>query len=183
MVEHWLPDQHEYVTYEEQRDTFLRSPRSHTALLAGGIIWWLSVGIVQENAVLSGPSPVAPAYGVKHHFPELGAFCDDMLTPDKEDLITCVYQVFTNSHKGQTSLQSWWPRPSSWLRSSLHFVAWMPNDELWFQACLKGIRAGQLSIQSWNNGVIKLQKEMPKVIAANECDSAELLQTLAPVVI
>jgi len=174
----YQPDQYEYVAYEERRDAFLKSPRGRAALLAGGILWRLSVGAVPENAVLSGPSPVAPAYGVNYPLPELGAFCDDKLTPDEEDLITGVYRVYTNVGTSQASLQSWWPRPSVWLRSGLHFVSWTPNDELWFQKRLKGIREGSLSIRSWNAGVIKLQKETPKVIAANERDAAGLLRTL-----
>jgi hypothetical protein len=93
----------EYTYYEALCNCFLNGPRGRTALLQGGIVWWLAIETLGDSAseqrVLVGPSGEGLEYASKWY---IGGreWCDDTLTEAEMNLICRVYQVATGEFNG-----------------------------------------------------------------------------------
>ena len=95
--QNYQPDLLDYQAYENSRNRFLRSSRGRAALLRGGIIARLAVGIVSFENFSNGPSDMVLEEGLClwDGNPASQAYWDDHLTDDEVDLICGVYRVDT----------------------------------------------------------------------------------------
>lgn len=181
----YKPCMRDYVTYEGIRNNFLTTPRARAALLKGGIVWRLAREVVSDAAVALGPS--SEVYGTGRRFSSReGVFWDDDLSEDELDLICGVYKVFTGGlqhwfavvclfalllGKGlQDSHMSWWPKHSTWIKSSLNTGYWSDTCEKWFQLRLSSIRSGEASLrsgQNWSQSIDRLENRAKRFFHAN----------------
>jgi hypothetical protein len=62
--------------------------------------------------------------------------------------------------QGLPKHDSWWPKPSVWFKSGLHFGAWAPLSENWYQKRKNALSRGtEVAIQGKNwKGEIKFQR-------------------------
>ena len=90
----------EYNFYQERRDCLLRCLHGRAALLAGGIIWRLTMDSLGDDSgerVLAGPSSDVLSNGVaiKYGSTEQDWLWDDALLDSEKDVICGVYHVYT----------------------------------------------------------------------------------------
>ncbi|KIM34860.1 hypothetical protein M413DRAFT_14867 [Hebeloma cylindrosporum] len=133
----------DFDLYVHRRDSLLRSPRGRAALLKGGIVWRLAVGIIGIDECLEGPSieTVVHRRGLIHPTadPDLD-LCDDDLSLPELDLICGVYECMTGI-PGQTSIKSWFPLHSTWTTAAcLHF--WSARNHFEFERRTNEILGG-----------------------------------------
>lgn len=133
----------DFDLYVHRRDSLLRSPRGRAALLKGGIVWRLAVGIIGIDECLEGPSieTVVHRRGLIHPTadPDLD-LCDDDLSLPELDLICGVYECMTGI-PGQTSIKSWFPLHSTWATAAcLHF--WSDRNHFEFERRTNEILGG-----------------------------------------
>ncbi|KAF7369191.1 hypothetical protein MVEN_00246400 [Mycena venus] len=146
----------EYVLYESSRNRILRSERGRRALMMGGIIARLAVGVVPPQTVCSGPTKnvFIDGHCVWDGLPTSPAYWDDSFTQEENDTICGLYEVETGladklRHDGkQTKHVSWWPTPPVWKACGLQMGYWTPACEDWFQSRLADVRAGNAQLHS-----------------------------------
>ncbi|KAJ7176775.1 hypothetical protein C8R46DRAFT_1188516 [Mycena filopes] len=138
----------EYAQYESARTEILCSERGRVALMSGGIIARLAVGVVSPQVVCSGRAKGA-AEG--HPSPP---YWDDALTQQELDILCGVYEVSTGQPQPsapdgvQIRTVSWWPRAGIWRKSGLDMGYWTPSCEAWFQNRLAEIQAGSAELHN-----------------------------------
>jgi hypothetical protein len=131
-------DSFDYHTYEAQREVFFGHPHARAALLAGGITWRLALENIPHESAISGPSVCAHHFGKHLVTLSHGTLIDDELTDNEFDLISGVYKVYTGNGQ-QTSDSSWWPKQSTWMKSTLWPGYWTQICENWYQRRLDAI--------------------------------------------
>jgi hypothetical protein len=90
----------DYVTYQQQRDIILASPRGRAALLRGGITWRLARDSLGYDGVLQGPSVTSTVYRngfAVEYSPLEGQLWDDDLSTEELEVISGAYQCYTGS--------------------------------------------------------------------------------------
>ncbi|KAJ7041021.1 hypothetical protein C8F04DRAFT_1177591 [Mycena alexandri] len=151
----------EYAKYESIRNRIFCSERGRVALMMGGVIARLALGVVNPQAVCSGPSSGAYTNGrfIWDGRSTSPAYVDDVFTQEELDIICGVYEVSTGQSDPfgpdgqQTKTVSWWPREVTWRNSGLNMGYWTRSCEAWFQNRLAEIRAGSAELHNlrhWN---------------------------------
>ena len=144
-------DSFDYHAYEAQQEIFFGHPYACAALLAGGITWRLTLKNITPKCIISGPSPAAHHFGKCLVTESGGTLIDDKLTDNEFDLICGVYKVYTGNGQ-QTSDSSWWPKQSTWMKSSFWPGYWTQICEHWYQKRLDAILKGDtkpLTASKW----------------------------------
>ncbi|KAJ6620834.1 hypothetical protein B0H10DRAFT_1945861 [Mycena sp. CBHHK59/15] len=172
--ENYKFDVHDYNAYTTQRDLqLLHTPRGRIALQHGGVIGRLArfsddiydVGDCLWNGVTTW------------------AYWHNRLSDHEIDLLCGVYHVRTGQKRGggkdkgkqgngqdesdaeQTSIVSWWPKPSAWARGSLDGAWWTPQcEDDFFQKRLTHFEKGVYILQRqsvWKHN-LKFQKDIKK---------------------
>ena len=105
----------DYHAYEEVRDYFLQTnPRAgRAALLAGGILWRLSIESVEKGLVLDGPDTLNAALGITFALRDSAdnVFVDDDLTNEESHFIVGTYirAPLEGRNLAGAGYPMWWP--------------------------------------------------------------------------
>jgi hypothetical protein len=90
-------DEVDFLLYERLRDEFLRSPRGHLALLAGGVIAHLACEVIPFNKVYDGPADNVEKDGMFIGKVKGGSgYYSDVLSEAEVNLVLGVYHVDTS---------------------------------------------------------------------------------------
>ena len=90
-------DEVDFLLYERLRDEFLRSPRGHLALLAGGVIARLACEVIPFNKVYDGPADNVEKDGMFIGKVKGGSgYYSDVLSEAEVNLVLGVYHVDTS---------------------------------------------------------------------------------------
>ncbi|KAJ7434135.1 hypothetical protein B0H11DRAFT_1938924, partial [Mycena galericulata] len=180
-------DEHDYHAYTTQRDLqLLHTPRGRIALQYGGVMARLARSEVSDDDFFRG-------------------FSEDMYDVGDLKSIFCaaVYHIGTGQKKTegkgkgkqghgqlgkeeesdpeQTSIVSWWPKPSAWARGSLDGAWWTPQCENdFFLKRLGHFEKGVYLVRrqsDWRHN-LKFRKEVKKCWDGYERVADSLVQSL-----
>jgi hypothetical protein len=172
-------DANDYAGYEARRTAFLALPRGRKAALEGGIVWRLAINSIELRHVLIGPSDDVFEYGSAIACDSNGEeLWDDALSESELNLICGVYNVQT--HSGQTSDSSWWPKQSVWKTSGLNVGYWSVGCETWFKKRLDAIRNGTARLRTsaeWRSSLKFWRGTGPFITNSRHAAAAYLLDT------
>ncbi|KAJ7817325.1 hypothetical protein B0H13DRAFT_1923009 [Mycena leptocephala] len=189
-------DKHDYNAYTTQRDLkLLHTARGRIALQYGGIIARLARSEVSDDDFFP---PIRRRNlhvgdclwdGESKH-----AYWHDKLSDHEIDLLCGVYHVSTGLKQGgqghisaksdteQTSIVSWWPKPSAWARGSLDLAWWTPQCEVdFFQKRLGHFEKGVFLVKrqaDWRHN-LKYRKEVKTCWEGYERVAASIADTLS----
>ncbi|KAJ6540968.1 hypothetical protein B0H10DRAFT_2245081 [Mycena sp. CBHHK59/15] len=183
--ENYKFDVHDYNAYTTQRDLqLLHTPRGRIALQYGGVIGRLARSEVSDDDFFRGFSDDIYDVGdCLWNGVTTWAYWHDRLSDHEIDLLCGVYHVRTGQKRGggkdkgkqghgqdesdaeQTSIVSWWPKPSAWARGSLDGAWWTPQcEDDFFQKRLTHFEKGVYILQRqsvWRHN-LKFQKDVKK---------------------
>ncbi|KAJ7799005.1 hypothetical protein B0H13DRAFT_2391343 [Mycena leptocephala] len=189
-------DKHDYNAYTTQRDLkLLHTARGRIALQYGGIIARLARSEVSDDDFFHQFDDEIYNVGdclwdgeSKH------AYWHDKLSDHEIDLLCGVYHVSTGLKQGgqghisaksdteQTSIVSWWPKPSAWARGSLDLAWWTPQCEVdFFQKRLGHFEKGVFLVKrqaDWRHN-LKYRKEVKTCWEGYERVAASIADTLS----
>ncbi|KAJ7465476.1 hypothetical protein B0H11DRAFT_1733659 [Mycena galericulata] len=177
-------DEHDYHAYTTQRDLqLLHTPRGRIALQYGGVMARLARSEVSDDDFFRGFSEdmydVGDCLwdGTSQH-----AYWHDALSDSEIDLLCGVYHIGTEeSDPEQTSIVSWWPKPSAWARGSLDGAWWTPQCENdFFLKRLGHFEKGVYLVRrqsDWRHN-LKFRKEVKKCWDGYERVADSLVQSL-----
>ncbi|KZP26418.1 hypothetical protein FIBSPDRAFT_732308 [Athelia psychrophila] len=168
--------------YEYRRGKFLQSDRARAAALRGGIVWRLAMESFTREQILDGPTDLATSLYARMDGESEGAW-DDQLSDEELDLICGVYKVYTGHRvfANQQAHFSWWPKHSTWMKSSMNVGWWTATCETWYQNRLKQLETMQQGLLrtpiQWDNA-LKIQKPARKFAnALHKQSEAVLIRT------
>ncbi|KAJ7050458.1 hypothetical protein C8F01DRAFT_1345397 [Mycena amicta] len=187
--EGYKPTKLDYNAYVTERDRFLRSPRGHLALYAGGIVGRIARLVIESPAgeliwddVDDGAAdqqiPDPDIHGRAWHY--------HCLTRQEEDIVCGVYliqmnQVNPSTASGhQTARLSWWPQPNAFFTSGMHTGWWSPQCERWFREALAKMEQDQGRLQTHSRWKSQLgyHKHALKIFKAQDRLANEFLRAL-----
>ncbi|KAI1782698.1 hypothetical protein LXA43DRAFT_425051 [Ganoderma leucocontextum] len=138
----------DFFAYEEVRDHFLRAnPRiGRASLLAGGILWRLTIESLVPDLVLDGPGDLAYARGIGFALRDSAddIFVDDQVTIDEVRIIVGTYirEPTQLNNAAGAGLPMWWPDFGHFEGSALDCGWWSPVAEDWYCALREQYRSG-----------------------------------------
>ncbi|KAJ6551210.1 hypothetical protein B0H19DRAFT_950741 [Mycena capillaripes] len=166
----------EYALYESIRNRIFRSERGRSALMMGGVVSRLAVGVVSPQVVCSGPNKGVHLDGqcFWDGVPTSPSYWDDSFTPQELDIICGVYEGMRSDGK-QKKYSSWWPSAHVWESSGLNMGYWTPFCEQWFQSRQAEIRTGTALLHDQAQWRQKLGTRIPPLSQTNERLAAAFL--------
>ncbi|KAJ8456654.1 hypothetical protein ONZ45_g18634 [Pleurotus djamor] len=137
----YQPNKWDYFSYVNLRDSFLHSPRGFAALLHGGVIGRMAREVVNPEILLEAlldPEPDAAYF--------------EPLSENEIALLCGAYEFDTgktsNAGKAQYANVSWWPRPTTWNKSTLSGPCWTDDAERWYVDRHRTLMKGNFSVNA-----------------------------------
>ncbi|KAJ7089600.1 hypothetical protein C8R44DRAFT_751343 [Mycena epipterygia] len=201
------PDQYKFDVYIAQRNLrLLHTPRGRIALQYGGVMARLARSEVSDDDFRGFNEDIYDVGDCLWDESSPHAYWHEKLSGHEIDLLCGVYHIGTGQKridkkgKGkqghepggsqqvdteQTGIVSWWPKPSAWVRGSLHGAWWTPQCEVeFFQKWLghfdKGVYIPQHQ-NKWSRN-LKYQKDVKKVWDGYEIVASGIAQSLVDIV-
>ncbi|KJA19399.1 hypothetical protein HYPSUDRAFT_143837 [Hypholoma sublateritium FD-334 SS-4] len=153
-----------------QCKVLLTSSRGRAAILKGGIVGRIAKEYLSVDSVLHGPSVEITTHRVGYFGPVASGdkrYCDDELTAHEIAVICGTYTLYTGTVAGQTTVRSWFPPPSAWIKNGAGYrwLEWTECSEKFFVKLLQDIRKGQarpLSVVDWRSRLrgLKLTRDL-----------------------
>ncbi|KAJ7090553.1 hypothetical protein C8R44DRAFT_751057 [Mycena epipterygia] len=200
-------DVYDYNAYIAQRNLrLLHTPRGRIALQYGGVMARLARSEVSDDDFRGFNEDIYDVGDCLWDESSPHAYWHEKLSGHEIDLLCGVYHIGTGQKridkkgKGkqghepggsqqvdteQTGIVSWWPKPSAWVRGSLHGAWWTPQCEVeFFQKRLghfdKGVYIPQHQ-NKWSRN-LKYQKDVKKVWDGYEIVASGIAQSLVDIV-